>query len=86
MEIPTYWPQVLTIVITNVSVLLACFSMLLWVARQARSDHLHMDKKFEGDRRELNAAMQKHVENTDRILNAFEKRLDENEVRVGFDQ
>jgi hypothetical protein len=86
MEIPTYWPQVLTIVITNVSVLLACFSMFLWVARQARSDHLHMDKKHEDGRREWNAVMQKHIENTDRILNTFEKRINTNEVKVAFDK
>lgn len=61
MEIPTYWPQVLTIVIANVSVLLACFGMFMWVARQARSDYLHMDKKFEDNRREMNAILEKFM-------------------------
>ncbi len=75
MEIPTYWPQVLTIVIANVSVLLACFGMFLWVARQARSDHLHMDKKYEDNRREMNAVLEKHITNTDRIINSFEKKI-----------
>lgn len=44
------WTQVLTIVGGNMA-------MFLWATRQARSDHLHMDKKFEDHRKETNQLM-----------------------------
>lgn len=75
METPTYWPQVLTIVVANVSVMLGCFSMFLWVARQARADYLHIDKKFEDNRKDMNAILDRFTNNSNALLRNFEKRL-----------
>lgn len=79
MEIPTYWPQVLTIVIANISILLAIISMFLWATRQARSDYLHMDKKFEDNRKEMNEVLNKFTMNINILLNNFENRLQKKE-------
>jgi len=67
-----YWPQVLSIVIANLG-------MFLWATRQARSDYLHMDKKFEDNRKEMNAILDKFMNNTNILLTNFEKRLPKNE-------
>ena len=82
MDNPTYWPQVLTIVIANVSVLLTTLTMFLWATRQARSDHLYMDKKYEDNRREMNAIMDKHtafierhIASNEEIIKSFDQRL-----------
>lgn len=57
MEVQNYWPQVATIVIANLT-------MFLWATRQARSDYLHMDKKAEDNRREINSMFEKHMKKT----------------------
>ena len=70
-----YWPQVLSIVIANLG-------MFLWATRQARSDYLHMDKKYEDNRREMNAILEKHtafiekhIASNDKIIKSFDERL-----------
>jgi len=42
------WTQVLTILGGN-------FALFLWVARQSRTDYLHLDKKLDEHRRETNS-------------------------------
>jgi hypothetical protein len=61
-----YWPQVGSIIIANIG-------MFLWATRQARSDYLHMDKKFEDNRREMNQTVKTFVEQTTKMLERFEK-------------
>jgi len=41
------WSQVLTIFCGNIA-------LFLWSTRQARSDFLHLDKKIEDNRKEIN--------------------------------
>ncbi len=70
-----YWPQVLSIVVANLG-------MFLWATRQARSDYLHMDKKFEDNRKEMSSIMgkhliviEKHILNNEELLKSFDQRL-----------
>lgn len=61
-----YWPQVLSIIVANLG-------MFLWSTRQARSDYLHMDKKFEDNRREMNQTVKTFMEQTTKMLERFEQ-------------
>ncbi len=61
-----FWPQVLTIVLSNLG-------MFLWATRQARSDYLHIDKKFEDSRKELAAMMANHIKNTEEMMKRMER-------------
>lgn len=70
-----YWPQVLSIVFSNLG-------MFLWATRQARSDYLHMDKKFEDNRKEMSSIMDRHlivieknILNNEELLKSFDQRL-----------
>lgn len=70
-----YWPQVGSIILANIG-------MFLWATRQARSDYLHMDKKFEDNRKEMNAILQKHtafiekhIASNENVIKNFEQRL-----------
>lgn len=64
------WTQVLTIVGGNMA-------MFLWATRQARTDFLHMDKKFEENRKETNQiikAIQEELRDFHNRLCAIEER------------
>jgi hypothetical protein len=61
-----YWPQVMSIIIANLG-------MFLWATRQARSDYLHMDKKFEESRREMNQTVKTFMDQTTKMLERLEK-------------
>lgn len=64
------WTQVLTIFGGNLA-------MFLWATRQARSDYLHLDKKMEDHRKEVNQiikAIQQEMKDFHDRLCAIEER------------
>lgn len=72
MELTNYWPQVLTIVIANLG-------MFLWATRQARSDYLHMDKKFEDNRKEMNQIVKTFSDKIDRFSEKIDKYMEKSD-------
>ena len=59
------WTQALTIAGTNIA-------LFLWATRQARSDYLHLDRKFEDSRKE-NAQTLKEIK--DKMDSFFDKMI-----------
>lgn len=63
------WTQAATIIGSNLA-------LFLWATRQARSDYLHIDKKFEDNRREMAQTIKTFTEQTNKILHGFDERLE----------
>ncbi len=62
------WTQAATIIGSNLA-------LFLWATRQARADYLHIDRKFEDNRKEMAQTIKTFTDQTNKILHGFDERI-----------
>lgn len=76
------WNQVLTIVGTNIALILASLgttiTLFLWTRSESRSDWKHMDAKLDANREEIRA----NREETNKILSAIQQEIKDFHTRL----